>query len=186
MNSENRLRQVDWQEIGEELEDSLDYIVDYLTTIELFAIRKGIENGPQSNREIWNKFCLEKKLESGTSVEADRGEYSDTEYYDKVREKLKEENIDFPSYYRVKNSIQELESFGIFVRRNIEKGKADFLWVVNPRFKKRWDERRREIIKEIEQAEDSHMVKEKYADRVVDFYNLSSAFMKRNSRDVFS
>jgi len=151
---------VKWQDISAEERSDLDFIPDILTDTEVQCINVLTSSGAISARELWNRISENiYKSENGLDdVDAD---------YDELQDILKEEDIDHPSYHTVKNSLSTLVENGVVTTRPSNKGNTDKLYTINPRFKKVWRNRRREIRSNNEWMS--------LSDRAVDFYMIDKS-----------
>lgn len=176
-------RDVQWETIGVQVREDLDLIVDFLTETELFIMNYLLDNGPTSKRQIWNKRCrdiLKNRYREGPDttnkfrdeMKERRTEKTQTEFYDWIREKLQEFDIDYPSYHTIEKTLHDLEEYGLVRRRNVEGRNYNELWLVNPSFKKAWRRRRREILTELTDEESKARADQLYEPKVLDFFNI--------------
>lgn len=150
-------RPVSWEDISAEERPDLDFVPDVLTDTEIQVINVLVSSGALSAREIWNKISklIYKSKKDKESVNIN---------YKELREKLKDEEISHPSYHTVKKSLDTLLENGVVSTRPSNKGNTDKLYTINPKFKKQWRARRRDISRKNQWASMS--------DRTLDFYKI--------------
>lgn len=67
-----------------------------------------------------------------------------------IREDLQQKGIKYPSYEKVDNILEGLQSWGIFTKRYGATGKAKYFWVLQPAFLTRYGKRIRRYLEKQE------------------------------------
>lgn len=175
-------RPVNWDEIGEEVRKNLDFMVDYLTDLELFVIQYLSNNGPTSARELWNNWCEQIYQENSDKLENSvTGENkSKTDYFDEVRDTLKKNDVSYESYHTIKKTLESLQGLGLVSTRPSNRGNAADLYVINPKFKEVWRNRKHDILDKVKgkDREFLDVLSTKYDDRILEFYGVKWSLWK--------
>lgn len=163
-------RPVKWGNLTDEEHKDLDFLADMMTDEEINTLQVLISGGPKSKRAVWNKYC--EKISELESLGVDPTGLSDSDYYKAIRAKLSQQDINFPSYHTIENTLETLKNNGILTTRPSNKGNTGDLYLVNPRFKKAWEKRRNEIKAKNQWLSSS--------DRVIEFYLINKDKEIRN------